>query len=177
MEGASSARCCPCNKKKASSVPPTADLICMCMAQRTIAELWACQLQRSAQSAYCSACRCLRSHAAPSAASCRWGSGRAGLGGAGGSQFSVPEGAVGLGLAGLGRLWRRRGVLSIIWCPASCCRDWPTIYSHALDETLVNRPQRREISWVQQQPPARRLNNEICVTHRLFFNHFIDFFL
>lgn len=59
-----------------SAVPPPAGLICMCMAQRTIAELRACQLQRSAQSVYCLACRCLHSHAAPSAASCRWGSGR-----------------------------------------------------------------------------------------------------
>ena len=48
------------------------------------------------------------------------------------------------------------------------------IYSHALSETLVNRPQRREISsvWVQQQPPALRFNNEICVTHHFFFQHF-----
>lgn len=109
-------------KQKKTAVPPPADLIYMCMAQRTIAELGACQLQRSAQSAYCLACRCLRSHAAPSAASCRWGSGIAGLGGA---RSSVPEGAAGLGLAGLGRLWRQRGVLlSIIWCPASCRRDY-----------------------------------------------------
>lgn len=44
--------------------------------------LRACQLQRSAQSAYCLACRCPCSHAAPSAAPYRRGSERAGLGGA-----------------------------------------------------------------------------------------------
>lgn len=54
------------------------------------------------------------------------GGGRAGQGWEepGVTEFSVPEGAAGLGLAGLGRLWTRRGVPSIIWCPASCRRDY-----------------------------------------------------
>lgn len=41
------------------SGPPPPDFICICMAQSTIAGLPACQLQRSEQSAYCLARRCL----------------------------------------------------------------------------------------------------------------------
>lgn len=80
MEGAKACHLPIPAVKKISTVPPPARLICMCIALRTIAELQACQLQRSAQSVYCLSCRCLRSHAAPSAVSCRWGSARAGAG-------------------------------------------------------------------------------------------------
>lgn len=159
--------------KTPSAVPPPADLICISMAQRTIAELRACQLQRSAHSAYCLACRCLCSHAAPSAVSCKWGSGRAGLGGAG---APVPEGAAELGLTGLCRLRGARVSSGVL--PAAV---GTFIYQHALSETLVNRTQRREISsvWVQQQqqPPALRRNNEICVTQRFFSLQQFKFFI
>ena len=103
---------------------------------------------------------------------------------------------------GQGRAGRSRGLLSFQCQRGQPGRVWPVwagcglgegsrlssgvlpaavgtiIYSHALSETLVNRPQRREISsvWVQQQqqqPPALRLNNQICVTHQFFFHHFI----
>ena len=105
---------------KAPLGPAPPQLICMCMAQRTIAPLRACQLQRSAQSVHCLGCRCLRSHAAPSAAPCRWGSARAGPGG--GCQWASSAG--GGGRAGSDWFGPAVEVPSIIWCPASCCRDY-----------------------------------------------------
>lgn len=176
----------PCSKKKNKNkkkqhkkewVPPPAQLICMCMAQRTIAELWACQLQRSAQSAYCLV---LQMSPQPSCAICRFlkvgvGQGRAGRS-RGLLSFQCQRGQPGWvwpvwAGCGLGEGSRvSSGVL-----PAAV---GTIIYSHALSETLVNRPQRREISYVwvqqqqQQQPPALHLNNEICVTHQFFFQHF-----
>lgn len=169
MEGAKACHLFPgvpkVKKKKKhtpSAVPPPADLICMCMAQRTMAELRACQLQRPAQSSYCLCCRCLRSHAAPSAASCGWGSAGAGLGGAGGGlALSSAIGGTRVGSGRFGAVVERRGgLLSVIWRPASCCRDYYLL--SGTSETLVNRAQRREISsvWVQQQTPALSLNND-----------------
>lgn len=122
-----------------------------------------------------SACRCLRSHAAPSAASCRWGSAVAGLGGAasglagwGWLGFQCQRGAV---RVGSGRFWPAVGAeRGFSWISSGVlpAAVGTIIYSHALTETLVNRPQRSEIIsvWVQQ-PPALHCNNEVCVTHRI----------
>lgn len=128
-----------------TAVPSPADLICMCMAQRTIAELRAWQLQRAAQCTYCLACRCLRSHAAPSAASCRWGSARAEPGGARGLSLSTARRGTRVGSGWFGPVVERRGGVSSGVLPAAV---GTIIYSQTLSETLVNRPQRREISCV-----------------------------
>lgn len=137
------------------SGPPPPDFICICMAQSTIAGFQACQLQRSKQSPYCLARRCLPW---PRRAICCFlqvgvGQGRAGLGGVEGvSQYTAAGGLseVWLVWAGFGEKrgwgsWLSYGIL-----PAAV---GTIIYWQALGETLVNTAQRPEIScvWVQQQ--------------------------
>lgn len=153
---------------------PPADLICMCMARRTMAELRACQLQQSAQSAYCLARRCLCSHATPSAAACRWGSGMAG--------DTDGEGVTG---GGGGRVQCQRGHLSWIWPVLTSCgeRDGvrlriifgqlPSNYyllTHTW-KTLVNRLRRRDRLCLGAAAAATTCswsNNEVCMTHQPF---------
>lgn len=100
------------------SLHPPPHLICMCMAcpaRCTIGGLGAPVSSSGPNTeAIVWACRCLGSHAAPSAASRRWG---AGVGGAGRSVIGLSA-PVWAGPRGLLLL------LNIIWCPASCCRRY-----------------------------------------------------
>lgn len=91
------------------------------------------------------------------------------VGGAGGG--SAEGGQPGWVLAGLGRLWSRRGGHLV-------ARQLPSglLFSLMhLAKLFVNRLQRGESSpvWVQRQPPAPRRNNEVCATHQ-FLLHFVS---